>query len=95
LRSRHAAVLLHPLAAQVIVASVIEYQPQAKDRSIAKGLLSRRLRQLFPFHEGLSGEIFISAKTMPKQLRQRLKISIFSDEPTFEISFKHHADIEG
>ena len=89
------AVLLNPLAAQVVVASVIDYQPQDKDRSIAKGLLLRRLRQLLPFHEGLSGEIFISARTMPQQLRQRLEISLFSNEPTFEISFKHHADIEG
>jgi hypothetical protein len=78
-----------------LAGQVIEYQPQAKDRSIAKDLLLRRLRQLLPFHEGLSGEIFISARAMPQQLCQRLKISIFSDEPTFEISFKHHADIEG
>ena len=60
-----------------------------------KGLLLRYLRQLLPFQEGLPGEIFIPARAMSKQLRQRLKVPILSNEAAFEISFKHHADIEG
>ncbi len=50
---------------------------------------------ILPAQRGFFSEIFISARTMPKQLRQRLNISIFSNKPTFEISFKHHADVEG
>src|ERR1035438_8810637 len=55
-------------------------------RAFQKGLPSRRLRHLLPLQEGLSGEIFISVRSMPKQLRQCLKVSVLRNEAAFEIS---------
>jgi hypothetical protein len=64
-------------------------------RACQKRSLLRGLRHLLPLQEGLSGEIFVSARSMPQQIRQRLKVSVLRKEAAFEIPFKHHADIEG
>lgn len=57
-------------------------------------LLLRHLRQLLPIQGGLPGEIFISARSMPNELGQFLYVSILSNEATFQVAFKHHANIE-
>ena len=43
---------------------------------------------------GFSGEVFVSTRRMPQEVRQGLDVSCLCDEATFEISLKHHADIE-
>src|ERR1700691_1770051 len=63
-------------------------------RVFQKSLPSRRLRHLLPLQEGLSGKIFISARSVAQQLRQRLKVSILCNYPAFERHFKHRADID-
>ncbi len=69
--------------------------PNITPTACQKRSLLRCLRPLLPIQGGLSGEIFISARNMPQQIRQCRKVSILRNEPTFEISLKHHANIEG
>jgi hypothetical protein len=65
----------------------------ARERPV--GLFLRRLRHLLPLQESLPGEIFISARSMPKKLRQRFEVTILGNEAAFKVPLKHHADIEG
>jgi hypothetical protein len=65
----------------------------ARERQV--GLFLRRLRYLLPLQESLPGEIFISARSMPKKLRQRFEVTILGNEAAFKVPLKHHADIEG
>jgi hypothetical protein len=69
--------------------------PDRISRAFQERLLSRRLRHPLPLQQGLSGEILISARSMPEQLRQRLKVAVLRNETAFEIPLKHHAQIEG
>jgi hypothetical protein len=55
------------------------------------GLFLRRLRHLLPLQESLPGEIFISARSMPKKLRQRFEVTILGNEAAFKVALKHHS----
>src|ERR1017187_8596474 len=47
-----------------------------------------------PTRGGLLSEVFVSTRRMPQDLRQGLDVARLRGEATFEISLKHHADVE-
>src|ERR1700683_1244730 len=47
-----------------------------------------------PKRGGLPGEVFVSTRRMAQERRQGVAVARLRGEATFEISLKHHADVE-